>query len=115
MRFSLCRPLAGGRLLHGAAGRRGRMFLGHTAGNPRPITGRRPSCVCATMGRMEIRSGTIAALYLFDVAEQIDLAALRGALGGGADARIASKSAQPAYLNYQVPPLVLEGEAARVP
>ena len=61
---------------------------------------------------MDIRSGTIAALYLFDVAEQIDLAALREALGGGAAARLASKSAQPANLEYQVPPLVLEGDAA---
>ena len=63
---------------------------------------------------VDIRSGTIAALYLFDVAEQIDLARLRTALGGGAEARIASKSAQPASLQYQVPPLVLEGEAAGV-
>jgi hypothetical protein len=61
---------------------------------------------------MEIRAGTIAALYLFDVAEQIDLARLRDALGGGAVARLSSKSAQPAHLQYQVPPLVFEGEAA---
>lgn len=61
---------------------------------------------------MDIRSGTIAALYLFDVAEQIDLPRLREALGAGASARIVSKSAQPASLHYQVPPLVLEGEAA---
>jgi hypothetical protein len=61
---------------------------------------------------VDIRSGTIAALYLFDVAEQIDLIRLRDALGGGAAARLATKSAQPASLHYQVPPLVLEGEAA---
>ena len=61
---------------------------------------------------MEIRSGTIAALYLFDVAEQIDLARLRDALGGGATARLSSKSAPPGNLRYQVPPLVFEGEAA---
>ena len=59
-----------------------------------------------------IRSGTIAALYLFDVAEQVDLARLRERLGGAAAARLATKSAQPASLQYQVPPLVLEGEAA---
>jgi hypothetical protein len=60
---------------------------------------------------MDIRSGTIAALYLFDVAEQVDLARLRETLGGAA-ARLASKSAQPASLQYQVPPLVLEADAA---
>jgi hypothetical protein len=61
---------------------------------------------------MEIRSGAIAALYLFDVAEQIDLSRLRDALGGGATARLSTKSAQPGNLQYQVPPLVFEGEAA---
>ena len=61
---------------------------------------------------MDIRSGTIAALYVFVVAEQIDLARLRERLGGAAAARLATKSAQPASLQYQIPPLVLEGEAA---
>jgi hypothetical protein len=61
---------------------------------------------------MEVRGATIAALYLFDVAEQIDLARLRAALGGGEVARLSSKSAQPARLQYQTPPLVFEGEAA---
>ncbi|HTI38323.1 MAG TPA: hypothetical protein VL484_12210 [Vicinamibacterales bacterium] len=59
---------------------------------------------------MEIRSGTVTALYLFDVAEQIDLAALRAILGGGASARLASKPSAPAYLQYQTPPLVVEAE-----
>jgi hypothetical protein len=61
---------------------------------------------------VEIRAGSIAVLYLFDVAEQIDLQRLREALGGGAVARLSSKSAQPSHLRYQVPPLVFEGEAA---
>jgi hypothetical protein len=61
---------------------------------------------------VDIRAGTIAALYLFDVAEEIDLSRLREALGGGESARLSSKSAQPANLRYQVPPLVFEGEAA---
>src|SRR5689334_4699112 len=64
------------------------------------------------MTTVEIRSATIAALYLFDVAEEIDLQRLPQALGGGAAARLSSKSAQPAQLHYQVPPLVFEGEAA---
>jgi hypothetical protein len=62
---------------------------------------------------VDIRSATIAALYLFDVADGIDLQRLREALGGGgAAARLSSKSAQPASLQYQVPPLVFDGEAA---
>jgi len=48
---------------------------------------------------VEIRSATLAALYLFDVAEEIDLQRLRQALGGGAAARLSSKSAQPAQLH----------------
>jgi len=61
---------------------------------------------------VDIRSGTVAALYLFDVAEQVDLTRLRETLGGGAVARLQTKSAQPASVRYHVPPLVLEGEAA---
>lgn len=66
---------------------------------------------------MEIRSGTLTALYLFDVAEQIELSALRGLLGGGASARLASKPSAPPYLQYQTPPLVVEADHAgiRVP
>jgi hypothetical protein len=63
---------------------------------------------------MEIRAGVVTAMYLFDVAEQIDLSRLRGTVGGGSTPRFASKSITPAYLQYQVPPLVLEGEAAGV-
>jgi len=63
---------------------------------------------------MEIRAGTLTALYLFDVAESIDLARLRAAMGGGADARVPSKTSAPAYLDYQTPPLVIEGDAAGV-
>jgi hypothetical protein len=60
---------------------------------------------------MDIRAGTLTAIYLFDVAEQIDVAALRPLLGGGAPARLASKSTAPAYLRYQVPPVVVDGDA----
>ena len=60
---------------------------------------------------MDIRAGTLTAIYLFDVAEQIDVPALRRLLGGGAPSRLPSKSTAPAYLRYQVPPLVVEGDA----
>jgi len=59
-----------------------------------------------------ITSSTITAFYLFDVAEQIDLAGLRTAIGGGATpARLTTKSAAPSYLQYSTPPVVVDGEA----
>jgi hypothetical protein len=58
-----------------------------------------------------ITSATITAFYLFDVAEQIDLAALRQTIGGGASsARLTTKAFAPSYLQYTTPPLVVEGE-----
>lgn len=60
---------------------------------------------------MEILGGTLTAIYLFDVAEQIDVAGVRRRLGGGATSRLPSKSTSPAYLRYHIPPVVLDGEA----
>ncbi len=61
---------------------------------------------------MRIRSATITALYLFDVAEHVDLGRLQELAGGRSTARIASKSSAsgPAYLQYQVPPVVLDAD-----
>jgi hypothetical protein len=62
-----------------------------------------------------ITSATITAFYLFDVAEQIDLAALRAAIGGGASsARLTTKSAAPSYLQYAIPPVVVDGDVLDV-
>jgi hypothetical protein len=62
-----------------------------------------------------ITSATITAFYLFDVAEAIDLAALRAAIGGGAiNARLTTKSAAPSYLQYATPPVVVDGDALDV-
>ena len=60
---------------------------------------------------MDIRAGTLTAIYLFDVAEQIDVSSLRRLLGGDAPSRLSSKSTAPPYLRYQTPPVVVEGEA----
>jgi hypothetical protein len=58
-----------------------------------------------------IRAGTITALYLFDVAEHIDLIRLRQLIGTGSEARLTSKATTAtAYLRYQTPPLVADGE-----
>jgi hypothetical protein len=59
-----------------------------------------------------ITSATITAFYLFDVAEQIDLAALRHSIGGGAStSRLTTKAFAPSYLQYTTPPVVVDGEA----
>lgn len=60
----------------------------------------------------EIRSGFVTALYLFDVAEAIDLGSLKRQLGSTAtDARLAEKTPGPTRLQYTQPPVVVGGEA----
>jgi hypothetical protein len=61
---------------------------------------------------MAIRAGTITAIYLFDVAEQIDLSRLRDTIATRSPGRVTSKVTAPAYLHYQTPPLVVDGDAA---
>jgi hypothetical protein len=65
---------------------------------------------------MVIAEGSITALYLFDVAEEADLAALPRVLQAEASpARLAPKPFTPAYVQYQNPPIVLDGEALQLP
>ena len=57
-------------------------------------------------------SGRVTAFFLFDVAEAADLAAVRTRVGAaGQDARFAPRSAIPAYVRYQQPPVQIDGEA----
>jgi hypothetical protein len=59
-----------------------------------------------------IETATLTAFYLFDVAEHIDLAALRALLGHEAgSATLSRKASAPAYLQYASPPVVLDGDA----
>jgi hypothetical protein len=62
-----------------------------------------------------IRSGQIFALYLFDVAEAIDLTAATKLVGGSTRARLEPKAATPAYFQYQQPPLSFDGSAVDLP
>jgi hypothetical protein len=63
-----------------------------------------------------IRAATVTAVYLFDVADAIDLARLREMVGGGAEtARFQPKPATPSYVQYQQPPIVTDGEAIGAP
>ena len=64
---------------------------------------------------MERLSGRIVALYLFDVAEAIDLRAASAAVGNSARAKFAAKPAAPAYVRYQEAPLVFDGAALDIP
>jgi hypothetical protein len=64
----------------------------------------------------EIRSGQIYAFYLFDVCETANLQAIPGLIGGPTTpARLAPKSATPAYVQYERPPLSFDGELIGVP
>jgi hypothetical protein len=64
----------------------------------------------------EIRSGFVTALYLFDVAQQIDLPAVKAQLGERATtARIDDKAAGPPRLRYVQPPVVVDGAVLNCP
>jgi hypothetical protein len=62
-----------------------------------------------------IRSAQITAFYLFDVGDAIDPAMLPQVLGTGAAARFQPKAPAPPYIQYQKPPVVVEGEAIGIP
>ena len=57
-------------------------------------------------------SGQVTAFFVFDVAEGVDLAAVRGLLGASTESpRLAVKPAVPAYVQYQDPPVQVDAEA----
>jgi hypothetical protein len=63
-----------------------------------------------------IESATITAFFLFDIADDIDLAALKDEIGGGvAEARFVPRSGAPSYFKYAVPPLVVDGDVVGLP
>lgn len=60
----------------------------------------------------EIQSGFVTCLYLFDVAQAIDVAALTRQFGSSATiARLDDKTAGPPRLSYNQPPVVVDGQA----
>ena len=61
-------------------------------------------------------TGFTTALYLFDVAQGIDVTALKTLVGGDVTtARLEDKSAGPSRVQYVVPPVVVDGRALGVP
>ena len=59
----------------------------------------------------QIQSGQGTAFFLFDVAEAIQLDVVRGLIGPTSEARFVPKSSTPPYVQYQQPPLSVEGGA----
>ena len=55
--------------------------------------------------------GHVTALFLFEVAEAIDLDAVRRQIAATAQAPLNTKPPAPAYLQYAQPPIVIEGAA----
>jgi hypothetical protein len=63
-----------------------------------------------------IRDGQLAAFHLFDVAESIELDQLSSLLRADAErTRVASKPALPSYVQYQRPPLQIDGSVIGFP
>lgn len=58
-----------------------------------------------------IRSGHVTAFFLFDVAETIDLQRVRTLVGGAVTARLSPKPTTPPYIQYQQPPVLVDGDA----
>jgi hypothetical protein len=58
-----------------------------------------------------IRAGHVTAYFLYDVAEAIDLQRVRGLIGDVVAARLSPKPATPPYVQYQQPPLAVDGDA----
>src|SRR5690606_15250233 len=71
-----------------------------------------PHRPCTTLGDVmpAIRSGVVTVLYLFDVAQAIDLAAVRDVLGASTiAAALDDKTAGPTRLHYVQPPVIVNG------
>jgi hypothetical protein len=63
-----------------------------------------------------IRAASITAIYLFDIAESVDLAALPALLGGkGEPAQLPPRPGTPSYVRYQTPPLQFDASPAELP
>jgi hypothetical protein len=55
-------------------------------------------------------AGHVTAFFLFDVGDSIDLARVRGQIEATANARVSTRPAAPTYLQYQQPPLIIDGQ-----
>jgi len=58
-----------------------------------------------------IRAGSLTALFLYDVAEEARLATVGALVGSAVPARLAPRPGTPPSVQYQQPPLAIDGEA----
>jgi hypothetical protein len=64
---------------------------------------------------LAIAAGHVTAFHLYDVCEVIDLAAVATLIGGTSRVKLTPKTTTPAYVQYQQPPLTIDGAAIGVP
>ena len=64
---------------------------------------------------MEQLHGQIVGIYLFDIAEATDLQIAASAITSSVRAKFTPKPATPAYVKYQVPPLLFDGDRVGIP
>ena len=62
-----------------------------------------------------ILGGHVTAFFLYDVAEVIDLSAVAALIGGATRVRLTPKTATPSYVQYEQPPLTIDGGAIELP
>jgi hypothetical protein len=60
-------------------------------------------------------AGHVTALFLYDAADAIDLPAAARLIGPSTRARLTPKATTPSYVQYQHPPLTIEGSAIGLP
>jgi hypothetical protein len=60
-------------------------------------------------------AGQVTALFLYEAAEVIDLAAVARLIAPTAQARLSPKATTPSYVQYREPPLTIDGEAVGIP
>ena len=58
-----------------------------------------------------IEAGHVTAFFLFDAAEVIDLSAAGSLVGGSIRVRLTAKTTTPSYVQYEQPPLTIDGGA----
>jgi hypothetical protein len=61
-----------------------------------------------------VAHGSVTAFYLFDVGNALDLQQVRTAIGSTITSRLSTRPATPTHLQYQQPPLTLEGSVIGV-
>ena len=62
----------------------------------------------------DVAHGTVTAFYLFDVGDALDLQQVRTAIGSTVTSRLSTRPATPTHLQYQQPPLALDGSVIGV-